>query len=219
MLRRDFRSNEGTMANRLSKQNKIKRLSKISYWQSRSRWLKAKFEFSKRLYRVKESIGYSQRDVVIFRLLVQSSLAPFIFSILCLVILTLLPFPEVKVEYFDNYDNFLIAVASITGIFLSLYFTGLNTVISGLYSKSPRTVILLVIQEQVSHFSVRFLVFFTLICLELLFVGIVFDNRLVSSILVVAVLGCFSVTTQRAVRRNLAETEYQQKQASKPQEP
>ncbi|MBK9928031.1 MAG: hypothetical protein IPP66_22400 [Anaerolineales bacterium] len=181
------------MSNRPTKRNQINRLSKISYWQSQSRWLKTKFEFSKRLYKVQESIRYAQRDTVIFRLLVQSSLAPLIFSVLCLIALILLPFPDIKPDYVDNYDNFLIAAASITGIFLSLYFTGLNTVISGLYSKSPRTVFLLVIQEQVSHFSVRFLVFFTLICLELLFVGIVFDSRLVSSISVVAILGCLSI--------------------------
>ncbi len=181
------------MANRPTKRNQINRLSKISYWQSQSRWLKTKFEFSKRLYRIRESIRYAQRDTVIFRLLVQSSLAPLVFSVLCLIVLIFLPFPDIKYDYVDNYDNFLIAAASITGIFLSLYFTGLNTVISGLYSKSPKSVFLLVIQEQISHFSVRFLVFFTLICLELLFVGIVFDNRLVSSISVVAILGCFSI--------------------------
>ena len=185
--------NEGMMANRLSLQNQIKRLSKLSFWQSRSRWLKARFKINKRVYGIREFINDIQRDAVIFRFLIQSTFQPFVFSVVFLIVLILLPFPAIKDNYVDNYDNFLIAVASITGIFLSLYFTGLNTVISGLYSKSPRTVILLVIQERISRFSVRFLVFFTLVCLELLFAGIVFDNRLVSSISVIAFLGCFSI--------------------------
>jgi hypothetical protein len=181
------------MADRSVPQNRIRRLSKLSFWQSRSQWLKTRFELNKNLYGVRKFIDDSQRDVITFRFLIQSTFSSFIFSILFLIILILLPFPSIKDDYVDNYDNFLIAVASITGIFLSLYFTGLNTVIGGLYSKSPKSVFLLVIHEQISRFSVRFLVFFTLICLELLFAGIVFENRLISSISVIAFLGCFSI--------------------------
>jgi hypothetical protein len=141
------------MANRLSLQNRIKQLSKLSFWQSRSRWLKAKFEYSKRLYSAREFVYDRQGDVNILTVLIQSTFFSFLFSLIFLTVLLLLPFPEIQDKYIDNYDNFLIAVASITGIFLSLYFTGLNTVIGGLYAKSPKPVRELLIQERVNHCS------------------------------------------------------------------
>lgn len=102
---------------------------------------------------------YDRRgDVSIFQVLVRSTIFSFLFSLLFLVILLQLPIREIQDNYNGSYDNFLIAVASITGIFLSLYFTGLNTVIGGLYAKSPKPVRELIIQERVNHFSVRFLV-------------------------------------------------------------
>jgi hypothetical protein len=181
------------MANRLKFQNRIKQLSKLSFWQSRSRWLKAKFEYNKRIYSAREFVYDRQGDVNILTVLVQSTFFSFLFSLIFLIMLLLLPFPEIQNNYIDNYDNFLIAVASITGIFLSLYFTGLNTVIGGLYAKSPKPVRELLIQERVNHFSVRFLVFLTLLCLELLALGILFESRPISSVFTIALFGCFAV--------------------------
>ena len=181
------------MANRLNLPNSVKRLSKLSFWQSRSRWSKVRFEFNRKLYSFREFTNDRRADAGILQVLVKSSFFSFLFSVISLSALLLLPTAKVKDIYIENYDNFLIAVASITGIFLSLYFTGLNTVIGGLYAKSPKPVRELLIQERVNHFSVRFLVFLTLLCLELLAAGILFENRPTFSILVVALLGCFAV--------------------------
>jgi hypothetical protein len=134
-----------------------------------------------------------QGDTNILQVLIWSTFFSFLFSLIFLIVLLLLPFPEIKDKYIDNYDNFLIAVASITGIFLSLYFTSLNTVIGGLYAKSPKHVRELIIQERVNHFSVRFLVFLTLLCLELLAFGILFEIRPISSVFTIALFGCFAV--------------------------
>ena len=162
------------MANRFSLRNNMKRLSKLSFWQSRSRWLKWKFEYSKILYRTKEFMHDRQGDATILQVLIRSTFFSFLFSLIFLIVLILLPFHIIQDKYIDTYDNFLIAVASITGIFLSFYFTSLNTVIGGLYAKSPKPVRELLIQERVNHFSVRFLVFLALLCLELLALGIIF---------------------------------------------
>ncbi len=184
---------EKFMTKRFNQQVYAKRLSKLSFWQSRSRWLKVRFEFNRKLYNFREFISDRQADAGILQALVRSSVLSFLSSVILLVVLLLLPIDKVKDIYIDNYDNLLIAVASITGIFLSLYFTGLNTVIGGMYAKSPKPVRELLIQERVNHFSVCFLVFLTLLCLELLAAGILFDNRPTLSVFVVAFLGCFAV--------------------------
>lgn len=181
------------MNKRFRLRNQVKRFSSLSFWQSRSRWQKAKFEYNKRLFNAREFMYDRRGDVSIFQVLVRSTIFSFLFSLLFLVILLQLPIREIQDNYNGSYDNFLIAVASITGIFLSLYFTGLNTVIGGLYAKSPKPVRELIIQERVNHFSVRFLVFLTLLCLELLAIGILFDNRPVSSVVAIAIFGCFAV--------------------------
>jgi hypothetical protein len=155
--------------------------------------LKVGFEFKRRFYSFKEYLENRREDVGILQALLGSTLTSFLFSVLLLAIILTLPFSKIADTAIDSYDNFLIAVASITGIFLSLYFTGLNTVIGGLYAKSPKPVRELLIQERVNHFSVRFLVFLTLLCLELLAAGILTGNRPVLSVYVVVLLGCFAV--------------------------
>lgn len=181
------------MNKRFRLRNQVKQLSSLSFWKSRSRLLKTRFEYNKRLFNAKEFIYDRQGDVSIFQVLVWSTIFPFLFSLLFLIVLLLLPIQEIQDNYIGSYDDFLIAVASITGIFLSLYFTGLNTVIGSLYAKSPKPVRELLIQERVNHFSVRFLVFLALLCLELLAIGILFDKRPISSVIAVATFGCFAV--------------------------
>jgi hypothetical protein len=101
------------MADLFGLQNQKKRLSKLSFWQSRSRWLKAKFEFQRRFYRAREIFFDRQGDANILQVLVRSTIFSFLFSLIFLVFLILLPFPEIQIKYIDSYDNFLIAVASI----------------------------------------------------------------------------------------------------------
>ena len=181
------------MAKRFSLQNNVKRLSKLSFWQSRSRWLKMKFEYNIMIYRAHEFTHDRLRDATILQVLVRSTFFSFLFSLIFLVVLILLPFHTIEEKYIDTYDNFLIAVASITGIFLSFYFTSLNTVIGGLYAKSPKPVRELLIQKRVNHFSVRFLVFLALLCLEFLALGILFDYRPNASVYTIALFGCFAI--------------------------
>jgi len=181
------------MNNRFRLRNQIKQLSSLSFLKFRSWSLKAIFEYNKRLFNTREFIYDRQGDINIFQVLVRSTASSFLFSLLFLVVLILLSIHEIQNNYIDSYDNFLIAVASITGIFLSLYFTGLNTVIGSLYAKSPKPVRELLIQERVNHFSVRFLVFLALLCLELLAVGILFDTRPISSVIAISIFGCFAV--------------------------
>jgi hypothetical protein len=181
------------MTNQLSLRYRITRLAKLPFLQLRSWLLRVGFEFSKRQYIVREFMFDRRGDANILQALARTTFFSFLFSFAFLLLFFLLPFPEVQEKSIDNYDNFLIAVASITGIFLSLYFTSLSTVIGGLYAKSPKPVRELLIQERVNHFSVRFLVFLTILCLELLAVGLLFENRPISSVFLVALFGCFAV--------------------------
>lgn len=151
------------------------------------------FQLSRNIFRTREFMSDRQGDINILQVLIRSSAFSFLFSVILVVIIILIPVKNVEATNFDSYDDFLIAVASITGIFLSLYFTGLNTVIGSLYAKSPNAVRDLLVQERVNNFSVRFLVFLTLVCLELLAIGILINSRPVISIFVVTIGGCFGV--------------------------
>ncbi len=172
---------------------RAQRLSRISFWVWHSRWLRANFEAHRQFHRIREFVFETKEGARIFIALLVSALMSFFSSAIAAVLLLILPFPQIKNALINNYDGLLIAVASIIGIFLSFYFTGINTVIGGVYAKSPKRVRELLIDERVNHFSVRYLVFLTLLCLELLAAGVLLGNRPISSILVVAVLGCFAV--------------------------
>jgi len=102
-------------------------------------------------------------------------------------------FKDVIPDNRSSYDSLLIGVITIIGIFLTLYLTSVNTVAGTLYAKVPKQVRDLLVQERVGNVYVRFLIFFTIVSLCLLVVGVVWNTRPIATILVVALIACYAV--------------------------
>ncbi|NSW54233.1 MAG: hypothetical protein HPY85_17155 [Anaerolineae bacterium] len=153
------------------------------------------FIFQKIFYKLREVITKAIDDIHIFVVLVKTVSFSILFALITILIIYFLsPYVGyVNISNVESYDNLLIAVASITGIFLSLYFTGLNTVIGSLYAKSPHPVRNLFIQERIGSFSVNFIIWLTLVSLGSLVLGVTWDVRSKLTVIVIVVSGCFSI--------------------------
>ena len=92
-----------------------------------------------------------------------------------------------------SYDSTLTAIAGVVGVFLSLYFTSINTIIGTIYAKLPSTLRKLIISERVGSVSVTFLVFLTILCLLLLGVAVIWGLRPVWGIGSALSLGVFAI--------------------------
>ena len=142
-----------------------------------------------------KNISDKFKDIFIFFNLVLKTILPFLFSIITVFAFYYFraKLEPININNSDNYDNLLLAVASITGIFLSLYFTGMNTVVAGIYAKSPPVVRKLFIQERIGLFSVRFLTWLTLVSLWFVLLGVIFDIRLKLSLVITIISSCFAI--------------------------
>jgi hypothetical protein len=156
---------------------------------------KFRFDIQRIFYKTRERISETLVDFEIFINLAKSVLFSAMFSAFSILIIFFLsPYTEnVSKTNIDGYDNLLIAVASITGIFLSLYFTNINTVVGNLFAKSPQSVRNLFIQERINNISVRFLIWLTLVSLGALLLGVIWDIRPKVAILAIIFLGSFSI--------------------------
>ena len=178
-------------------------LRSLNFWLSIQTWFiriqvyfsRVRFFFQKIFYKLREIITETFDDIQIFVVLVKTVLFSILFALITILFIFFLsPYTGyVNISNVDSYDNLLIAVASITGIFLSLYFTGLNTVIGSLYAKSPYPVRNLFIQERIGSFSVKFIIWLTLVSLGSLLLGVTWDIRSKLTVIVIVVSGCFSI--------------------------
>lgn len=91
------------------------------------------------------------------------------------------------------YDGFLIAIVTVTGVFLTLYFTGLSTVAGTIYANKPERLRILLIREKVGDICTRFLIFLTILSIILLVVGAVGDFRPKTTFFVIGFLGIISI--------------------------
>lgn len=181
----------------------MKLIKSIFFWISIQPWLirpqsgflRLRFLFQKAIYQLNEKATEITFDFQIFFILVKSVLTAVVLSVLTIILINFFsPYVGyVKTNNVDSYDNLLIAVASITGIFLSLYFTGLNTVVGNLYAKSPHPVRNLFVQERIGSFSVKFIIWLTLVSFGSLLIGVTWDIRSKLTILVVVISGCFCI--------------------------
>lgn len=93
----------------------------------------------------------------------------------------------------EGYDGFLITIVTITGIFLTLYFTGITTIAGTLYAKMPEQIRSLLVQEKVGNVYTRLLILLTVAAMLLLVIGVTWDVRPRVLILLMSPLGLVSI--------------------------
>lgn len=93
----------------------------------------------------------------------------------------------------DSYDQILIAIVTVVGIFLTLYFTNLGTIAETLFSKLPKGVRDLYIKERVGNVYTNFLITLLLMSLVFLFIGVVLDFRYKVILLVIGISSLFAI--------------------------
>ncbi len=86
-------------------------------------------------------------------------------------------FNEIEPNNAVSYDAFFIGIATVVGLFLTLYITNLSTLAGSLYAKLPRALRDLYIQDRVGNSYVAFLIFLTISSLFTLGVGLLTDFR------------------------------------------
>lgn len=103
------------------------------------------------------------------------------------------PVPNIADASVAAYDGVLVAILTVTGLFLSLYFTNFNTVIGTLYVDVPENIRNLLIHEPLNRVATMMLT--NLIVFTLLTLGgaVVFSVRPLVSIILVLIVGVLAI--------------------------
>lgn len=182
------------------------------YWRILAVFRRGRFYIGKRAFGFKSSASNTFTKLSIFLALARAAIPVLLLAILCVVALlgltvlgerlaTIHQWPSWITSLFEvvgqqnqaAYDGFLIAIITVPGVFLTLYFTGLSTLVETLYAKMPERIRNLLIQERVGNVYTRFLIFLTIVSMILLIVGMVGNFRPKTTILLIGFLGVISV--------------------------
>lgn len=90
-------------------------------------------------------------------------------------------------------ETLLSVTASVSGVFLGLYFTAISVIASSVYAKVPSDIRALLLKEKVGNFYIEVLIVLTSICLVLLGYNSVGGNPGVLNLIAVTLLGCFGI--------------------------
>ena len=96
-------------------------------------------------------------------------------------------------QQYDAYDNFLIAIITVTGIFLTLYLTNLNTITGTLYARLPNKLRDLVVDDIVGNTYINYLINLTLLSLVFLGYGVITSYRPIWIVVVITVGGLLAI--------------------------
>ena len=100
---------------------------------------------------------------------------------------------EVSLGDRSIYDGLLTAVATVVGVFLTLYLTSTNTVAGTIYARMPKNVRALFARDRVGGAYVSFLIFLTILSIGLLVGSVATDYRPRFALYVVGILGSVGV--------------------------
>ena len=195
------------------------------YWRLHWYFSKAKFFLFSTIFRVRFAFRNISLSANIARAISSASLRPFLLAILLgslLYILSLLfagisiqelfanllhwitpVFDEISLENTGSYDGFFIGIATVVGLFLTLYLTNLSTLAGSLYAKLPKELRDLYIQDRVGNSYVALLIFLTLSSLFVIAVSLLTDFRpklfiYVFGVLSLIAIQAFAILGQRA---------------------
>ena len=100
---------------------------------------------------------------------------------------------QVSLENINSFDNLMIAVTGVSGVFLGFYFSNLNTVIGNSYAKLPDRIRQLIIDEKVGNLSLRFVVFLNALALLTIATAIIWNVRSILSVYILSILSALSI--------------------------
>ncbi|MDE2949812.1 MAG: hypothetical protein OXT68_03515 [Chloroflexota bacterium] len=103
------------------------------------------------------------------------------------------PFPNISDASVAAYDGLLVAILTVTGLFLSLYFTNFNTVIGTLYVEVPENIRNLLIHEPLNRVATLLLTNLIVFTLMTLGGAVVFSVRPLISMVVVLIVGILAI--------------------------
>ena len=90
-------------------------------------------------------------------------------------------------------ETLLSVTASVSGVFLGLYFTAISVIASSVYARVPSDIRALLLKEKVGNFYIRVLIVLTSISLILLGYKSLGGNPGVLNLITITLLGCFGV--------------------------
>ena len=182
------------------------------YWRFLALSQRGRFLVGKRAFQVKHAIGHTSTNFRIFLALVRATIPVFLFAALCTGVMLglVLLGHQVALTYQwppwtisllgvvddDNrsaYDGLLIAIITVTGVFLTLYFTSITTVAGTLYAKVPQRIRSMLIRERVGNVYTFLLIVLTVISMILLIVGTVLDFRPMAAVFLTGFLSLISI--------------------------
>ena len=183
------------------------------YWRILAVFKRACFSVDRRSFGFQSSVRNISAEFDIFGTLTKATMPVLLFAILCVGgmvglislgtrLATVFHWPSWITSLFEvvkdatnqaAYDGFLIAIVTVTGVFLTLHFTGLSTVAGTIYANKPERIRILLIQEKVGDIYTRFLIFLTIVSIILLVVGAVGDFRPKTAFFFIGFLGIVSI--------------------------
>jgi hypothetical protein len=180
------------------------------YWRTRTRYLNLLFSINRIRLNLRLALENTSTQASILSTLFRSSVRPILPATLAAFLILgasvaitsqtsgastfiISVFEPVDEKNQEIYKDLLIAIVTVVGIFLTLYFTNLSTVVGTLYAEMPARVRNLVIQERVGNISINFLIFLIIYSLLLLLAETLFGMRPKIAIVTATALGCVTV--------------------------
>ena len=175
------------------------------YWKIRFRILRSIFIIRNEVFKRRSSLFNSFQDTRIFWSLSKTVLLSLIIALLSVVTINfLIPVTiQVNKENFSTFDNLMIAITGVTGVFLGFYMTNLNTVIGNSYAKLPNRIRQLLINEKAGNLSLRFVVFLNTLSLLTLAIAIIWNIRSILSVYFLSILSAFSIFVMSFLLRRI----------------
>lgn len=165
------------------------------YWKTRFRIQRCIFKLRSKVFKGRASLFNSIQDAQIFWSLLKTISFSFFIALLIVMIILLLArvTGQVSQGNINTFDNLMIAITGVSGVFLGFYFSNLNTVIGNSYAKLPDRIRQLIIDEKVGNLSLRFVVFLNALALLTLATAIIGNIRSILSVYILSFLSAISI--------------------------
>lgn len=175
------------------------------YWKTRFNILRSIFNIRNEVFKGRTSLFNSIQDARIFWSLFKTVFLSLIIALLSVVTINfLIPITiQVNKENISTFDNLMIVITGVTGVFLGFYMSNLNTVIGNSYAKLPNRIRQLIIDEKAGNLSLRFVVFLNTLALLTLSIAIIWNIRSILSVYFLSVLSAFSIFVMSFLLRRI----------------
>jgi hypothetical protein len=172
-----------------------------AFWWLRSRLKRVSFQFHSKYFSIRHGLRQERENYGVLQEFFSFSGTPLLVAILCAVALQTLD-PLLK-QYYKNgfgevpndgdYTAFLVAISTIGGVFIGLYYAGLSAIVSAIYARVPNNVRKLLAHERAGNFYMRYLSFVTVLCVMLTAFRVFGLPRIALAIPVVTLLGAVGI--------------------------